>query len=197
MEDTMWGWQSLGGSWNQCSMRVCFCICLYMWERWLRSNDWSVICEDHNRDCALETLTGQGCICQRCAGVSVWVHNERLCKCVTWFWELLHPMSLTHWLINTMYSGVAYPIKSLLEWEQGCPRSDSIDVPALEPDNNEMLVSDRRRGKELGLWNRGLIIAAETVLFPPLTGKPSSHFYTRTHTEAQADTHQLGKEFEQ
>lgn len=67
----------------------------------------------------------------------------------------------------------------------------SVDVPALEPDNNEMLVSDKRQGKESGLWNRGLIIAAETVLFPPLTEGPSSHFYAHTHTEAQTDTHTL------
>lgn len=73
----------------------------------------------------------------------------------------------------------------------------SMDVPALEPDNNEMLVSDKRQGKESGLWNRGLIIAAETVLFPPLTEGPSSHFYAHTQRLRQTHTHWLGTEFKQ
>lgn len=58
------------------------------------------------------------------------------------------------------------------------------------------------RGKnQAGVEQRGLIIAAETVLFPPLTEEPSSHFYTHRgrgrEREAQTDAHWLGTEFEQ
>lgn len=52
-----------------------------------------------------------------------------------------------------------------------------------------MPVSDRRQGKELSLWNRRLIIAAETVLFPPLT----ENHHISTHTRGQTDTHWFGK----
>ena len=79
----------------------------------------SVIYEDLSRDCALETLDGRGCICQRTAGVSASARRERLSKCVTWFWELLHPVCLTHWLINTLYTGAAHPIKSLAGMRAG------------------------------------------------------------------------------
>ncbi len=85
-------------------------------------------------------------------------------------------------------SGSVFPVASC----------DSVALPSLEPDNNETLVSDRRQGKESGLWNRKLIIAAETVLFPPLAEDPSSHFYThrlrhtRAHTHTRTHTQRLG-----
>lgn len=47
----------------------------------------------------------------------------------------------------------------------------------------------RDREKNQACGTGGLIIAAETVLFPPLTEGPSSHFYAHTHTEAQTDRH--------
>lgn len=95
-----------------------------------------------------------------------------------------------------MYARVTEPIKKsravfpVASW-------DSVDLLALESDNNETLVSDRRQGKESGLWNRGLLIAAETVLFPPLAEETSSHFCTHTHTHELRQTHWLGTEFEQ
>ena len=51
---------------------------------------------------------------------------------------------------------------------------------------------DRGGKKKSGLWNRGLIIAAETVLFPPLAEDPSSHFYTQSLRPTHTHTRWLG-----